>query len=127
MTKEECIKICRLVAAMCPQQKFDAYTPIAWSMVIGDLRFDDAQQAVVEAAKVSAFISPADIIKQIKVLEDARLREFGGGACWGDVGQPPFEIADDGPACAAWARQRMADIKSGVLTRENDPLRELAA
>jgi hypothetical protein len=91
-------------------------------MVIGHLTYRSAEDAVVAAAADSAFIAPCDIIAAVKRAETACMRAFG--SVFGDVGQAPREIADDPSRFDAWYRERLAAIKSGALTRENDPLRE---
>lgn len=61
MKSTEAAMLCRYVAACCPQQKFDEYTPDAWFDLLGDLPFDLAKLAAAEVAKRQPFVSPSEI------------------------------------------------------------------
>lgn len=61
MKSTEAALLCRYVAACCPQQKFDEFTPDAWFDLLGDLPFDLAKRAAAEVAKRQPFVSPSEI------------------------------------------------------------------
>src|SRR5581483_7751777 len=61
MTPTEAVKITRLIAATCPQQHMDRFTPDAWRELLADLEFDDCWTAVCAVGKTRPFIAPADI------------------------------------------------------------------
>ncbi len=72
MNSQEATALCRLVKAACPAQKFDEYTPDVWAPMLANVDFDAAQKAVVEIGKRQPWISPSDII--------AEVRNHGGGS-----------------------------------------------
>ena len=61
MKSTEAAMLCRYVAACCPQQKFDEYTPDAWFDLLGDLPFDLCKIAAAEIAKKQPFVAPSEI------------------------------------------------------------------
>ena len=52
MTPEEVVVLARYVRALCPQQKFDEYTPDAWHDLLGDLSLADCRQAAETLARL---------------------------------------------------------------------------
>ena len=77
MTPDEAVALCRFTAACCPQQKFDAYTPDAWGLLLADVRFIDAKDAVVKVARKQPWVSPAEIIAEVKKARAKRIAEHG--------------------------------------------------
>lgn len=73
MNKTEAITLCRFVKACCPQQTLDEYTPDAWAMLLDDVRFNDAREAVTDLAKRQNFISPAEIRLTVANIRRDRL------------------------------------------------------
>ena len=73
MTPTETVMLCRLVKALCPQQAIDSYTPDAWYEVLGHLDLAECKQAVVTAARRTAFIAPAEIIAEIAESRSSEL------------------------------------------------------
>src|SRR5690606_40823645 len=61
MTPDETAILARYVRALCPQQKFDEYTPDAWHDVLGDIPLDAARAAAASVARRQPFVSPAEI------------------------------------------------------------------
>ena len=76
MTPTEVVILTRYVAAMCPAQKFDEYTPDAWFDVLADLQIEDARLAVAALAKHQTFVSPAEI----RAHPDVQAAYLGGHA-----------------------------------------------
>jgi hypothetical protein len=64
MTREEMTDLMQFIAAVCPQQRIDRLTTVAWYEVIGKLEFGDARAAVIAVLHSQAFIAPADIIRE---------------------------------------------------------------
>lgn len=77
MTPQEAVALCRFTAACCPAQKFDEYTPDAWSLILADVRFEDAKTAVVEIKKRSTWVDPSDIISEVKKVRARRISAYG--------------------------------------------------
>lgn len=121
MNMTETTVLIRFIAAACPAQKFDEYTADAWSEALADVDAGDAKLATVKLVRDQPFISCSDIVNGVRDIRKRRLDAFG------DIGTAPAEILDDANAWVAWTRERREDIKSGRLTRDNDPLRELMA
>lgn len=112
MTQAEAVMLCRFAKACCPQQAFDEYTPDAWFELLGDLRFEDCKEAVIDVVKGQPFVAPSEIRSRIFKVRMRRIERFGYIA-------PPPELGDDPAAEQKWAdaiRRRVAD---GELTRED--------
>jgi hypothetical protein len=105
MTPDETVVLARYVRALCPQQKFDEYTPDAWHDVLGDYRLDAARAAAASVARQQPFVSPAEIIAEIKRQRGERASDFQGPGLPAEV---PDADPDDVPAyLAALRSQRM--------------------
>lgn len=73
MTPEEIIDLLTLAAAVDGREVGQADVA-AWHMIIGDLDFADARQALVEHYQDSRFkVMPADIRQRVKAVRRARL------------------------------------------------------
>ena len=77
MTPQEAVALCRFTAACCPSQKFDEYTPDAWGLLLEDVRFVDAKDAVAIVARKQPWVSPAEIIAEVKKIRGKRIDEYG--------------------------------------------------
>ena len=64
MEPEETATIVRLVKSVFPQQPIDRATYETWHLVIGELSFQAAQEAVLAVAHSQSFCSAADIIRE---------------------------------------------------------------
>lgn len=73
MNKAEALTLSRLAKAMCPQQASDDFTPDAWHMLLDDIRFEDAKDALVTHCKAHAFVAPAEIRAGVKRIRAQRL------------------------------------------------------
>ncbi|MFF1686053.1 hypothetical protein [Streptomyces sp. NPDC058254] len=76
MNPTEVVTLARYVRALCPQQKFDEYTPNAWGDILGSFRLDDARAAAARVAARQPFVSPAEIVAEIRVLRSERTTDF---------------------------------------------------
>jgi hypothetical protein len=109
VTPEEAVKICAFTAACCPAQKFDEYTPDAWGLLLADVRFVDAKDAVVLVARKSPWCSPAEIIAEVKKMRQKRIDEYGPIT-------PPADLdPDDVAAYRSWWINTQRAIADGDL------------
>ena len=97
MNNQEATALCRYVRALCPQQKFDEYTPDAWHDVLGQHRLEDARQAAANIAGRQPFVSPGEIVTEIRRIRDARI---------GDTLPAYLPPADDETGAEYVARRR---------------------
>ena len=107
MNKPEAITLCRLAKAACPQQAIDEYTPDAWFELLGDLRFEDAKEALFNVCRVQPFVAPAEIRDAVKRLRHARIDAFGPF-------DPPPEL--DPKDYSPWLADMLRRIGDGDLT-----------
>ncbi|MFE0036797.1 hypothetical protein [Streptomyces sp. NPDC059015] len=66
MTEEEAIQIAEYVAAACPAQRFNEYTPDVWGELLAPYTVDEARSAAIAVARRQTFVSPAEIITEIR-------------------------------------------------------------
>ncbi|MET9957392.1 hypothetical protein ABZ135_38355 [Streptomyces sp. NPDC006339] len=66
MTPDETVILARYVRALCPQQKFDEYTPDAWHDVLSDFTLDEARTAAAAVARQQAFVAPGEIATEVR-------------------------------------------------------------
>ncbi|MFB7900279.1 hypothetical protein ACFC1B_28615 [Streptomyces xiamenensis] len=76
MTDEEIVILARYVRALCPAQKFDEYTPDAWSDVLRPYELADARAAAAAIARRQPWVAPAEIIAEVKRARGERLANF---------------------------------------------------
>ncbi|MGW1492604.1 zinc finger domain-containing protein [Streptomyces sp. NPDC002402] len=123
MTPDETVVLARYVRALCPQQKFDEYTPDAWHDVLGEYRLDAARSAAASVAKQQPFVSPAEIIAEIRKQRDARADSFQGPGLPSEV---PDADPDDVPAYLAALRSQRTRAADGMELKRR-PVAELIA
>lgn len=78
MNPKEAVLLTRYVRAMCPQQKFDEYTSDAWFDVLKDFAFEACQEAAATVGRRQPFVSPAEIITEIRKQRDDRADGYQG-------------------------------------------------
>lgn len=66
MTPDETVILARYVRALCPQQKFDEYTPDAWHDVLPDFTLAEARTAAAAVASRQPFVSPGEIATEAR-------------------------------------------------------------
>lgn len=66
MTPDETVILARYVRALCPQQKFDEYTPDAWHDVLRDFTLPEARTAAATIAGRQPFVSPGEIATEAR-------------------------------------------------------------
>ncbi|GGQ83493.1 zinc finger domain-containing protein [Streptomyces flaveolus] len=120
MTPDETVILARYVRALCPQQKFDEYTPDAWHDILCDYQLADARQAAAQVARRQPFVAPAEIADEISKIRASRTHDF--------VYEPP--PGDSDPDYLARLRGQLAATGDGqrppVLAKEL-PRRPVAA
>ena len=110
MNPSEAVRLCTLISALSPAQKFTDETPAVWAVVLEDVTLADAMEAVKVLARRQAFIAPADIVPEAKRLRARRLEQ---------VGTPtPNVDPSDAPAYAAEQRALVAAVASGVMDED---------
>jgi hypothetical protein len=75
MSPDEALKLCRLAKAASPAQAVDEYTPELWALVLADVRFIDAQQALVDLAAEQEWIHVSHIVKRVKRIRAKRVSD----------------------------------------------------
>lgn len=73
MNPTQSLMLTRMVRAICPQQKFDEYTPDAWHKLLEDMPFADCEQAVINVGRRQTFISPAEIRAEARKIRSDRI------------------------------------------------------
>jgi hypothetical protein len=108
---DEAVALCRFTAACCPSQKFDEYTPDAWGLLLEDVRFVDAKEAVAVVARKQPFVSPSEIRAEVKKIRAKRIAEFG------PIPPPPAEELDpdNWKAFIEWQKATETAIADGDL------------
>ncbi|MGW6395433.1 hypothetical protein ACWFR1_34195 [Streptomyces sp. NPDC055103] len=66
MTDEETVILVGYVRALCPQQKFDEYSPDAWYDVLNDYSLDEAKTAAAAVARRQPFVAPGEIATEVR-------------------------------------------------------------
>lgn len=117
MTPEETQRLCRLIAALCPSQRFDDATPAVWQHVLSGMAFSDATAAVRGLARSFRYIAPLDLISAVRRQRDGRL-----AAAMHDW--IPEVDPDDVPAYLTELRRLTAEVAAGRL-KDPPPLPEI--
>jgi hypothetical protein len=83
MSPAEAINICRLAKTISPAQAVDEYTPEAWALVLRNIRYVDAEEALAQLGGEQEWIHVSHIVKRVKAIRNNRIMKFG-----------PFEVPD---------------------------------
>jgi hypothetical protein len=123
MNPNETVILARYVKALCPQQKFDEYTPDAWHDVLADYALADARPAAAAVARRQPFVSPSEIIDEIRKQRDNRAADYQGPGLTAEI---PDADPDDIPAYLAAIRGQRTRAANGLPMRRR-PVAELVA
>ena len=104
MTPTEAAKLCAFAGQCFPQQKINEFTPDAWGLILEHVRYSDAQDALVLLARKQPFVSPAEIIREVKKLRAKRIDEYG--PIIPPAGLDPIETV-------AWIKQATRTVGDG--------------
>jgi hypothetical protein len=84
MNHAETVILCRTIKSLCPSQPIDGYTPDAWAMVLDDIGFAEAQDAVRTIYREQGSdqewirrIEADDVIRQVKRVRRQRIDKIG--------------------------------------------------
>lgn len=103
MTPREAWALTRYVAACCPQQAIDEYTPEAWHDLLGDLDFGDCKLAAAAVGRRQPFVAPAEIRAEVRRVRGDRVARALPPA-------PPAEMADR-PVEGRYAKAVLAAVR----------------
>jgi hypothetical protein len=123
VNEEETVILARYVRALCPQQKFDEFTADAWHDVLVDFALVDARAAAAAVARKQPFVSPAEIIVEIRKQRDDRAAGFQGPGLSAEV---PDADPDDVQAYLSALRGLRTRAADGLPMRRR-PVAELVA
>lgn len=123
ITPDETVVLARYVRALCPGQKFDEYTPDAWHDVLADFALADARAAAAVVARKQPFVSPAEIIDEIRKIRDARADGFQGA---GHSAEVPDADPDDVQAYLSALRGLRTRAADGLQMKKR-PIAQLLA
>lgn len=118
MNRDEARVLLTLRAAFEPNATVDEADLTAWSMVLDDVRIEDATTVLRDHYRESTFpVRPADIVERVRRLRAARLRawEVAGGS----EPAPPVD-PDQVAVSIAWTRAFRHAIGSGATTEQAD-------
>jgi hypothetical protein len=90
MNAQEAATLCRAVKSVCPQQKFDEFTPDFWQPLLADIDFQDAKRALIEVAKRQPFVSPAEIRAEVAASKRRMVAAIPPVT-------PPWQLEDGAP------------------------------
>lgn len=108
MTEDEAVQIAEYVQAACPAQKFGEYTPDVWGEILAPYAVDEARAAVIAVARRQPFVSPAEIVTEIKARRAERI-ELANVVYDGD----PLETGAESAASVRALLQAAADGLTG--------------
>lgn len=73
MNNEETAILTGLIRQIAPAQKIDAFTADVWAPLLAEVRMADAREALIVLGRTQSFISPADIIREVKRIRTDRV------------------------------------------------------
>ncbi|MHC3427226.1 zinc finger domain-containing protein [Streptomyces sp. DT18] len=123
MTPNETVILARYVRALCPQQKFDEYTPDAWHDVLEDQDLTAARRAAAVVARRQPWVSPAEIINEIRESRAVAAADFQGPGLPAEI---PDADPDDVPAYLAAIRAQRTRAANGAELKPR-PMKQLLA
>lgn len=110
MNAEEALQLCRLAKTISPAQAVDEYTPAAWALILEDVRYVDARQALKQLGGEQEWIHVSHIVKRVKKLRGERVTKYAANV------SPPSGLSD--AEYAAWHRRTIESIADGDLEPE---------
>lgn len=120
MDAREAVMLSAYVENACPQQKFNEFTGEAWGDLLADVRYVDALEAVKTLGKKQPFISPSEIIAEVRVVRSKRIADEVVHSL-----HPPADLDPDDPkAYIAWLSGAIKALGDGEPPREFGELRE---
>ena len=77
MTPQEVVQLLALVEGLCPTQRITPDTPQAWHLLLKDIRYVDAHDALPGIAMRHDRITPRHIVEAVRNLRQDRMLRFG--------------------------------------------------
>lgn len=111
MNAQEAAALCRFTKSCCPAQKFDEYSPDAWHLILDDIDFGPAKDAIVALSKAQVFIAPAEIRSEVS-------RHYREATVSLNHIIPPQELADLPAREHAWVRELRRAFVNGATERQ---------
>jgi hypothetical protein len=127
VTLIETVRLCKMVRAAAPAQKFEEETPDLWHPVLAEFSYQECQDALVIVAREQPFIAPSDLVKVIR-----QHRRAGARARRAEIEADPGLVPDaspDDPAAyvAALRFGRMTDGGRRGIEPKPDSVKALIA
>ena len=119
MNHTEAVQLCRVVKALCPSQAMDTHTPEAWALVLSQVTYADAKQAVAELAALplepgrARYIEPGHIIAGIRRIRQQRIEQT-------PMPEPPSGL--DAAGYLGWLRATRAAVADGTPQQDTTAL-----
>lgn len=110
MTPDEALRLCRLAKAISPAQAVDDYTPDAWAVVLRDIRYADAEDALGQLGSEQEWIHVSHIVARVKRTRADRVKRYFANV------SPPSGLSD--AEYSEWYRVTVEAIADGDLTPE---------
>lgn len=110
MNAEEAATLCRLAKTISPSQPVDEFTPAAWALILEDVRFVDARQALKELGGEQEWLHVSHIVKRVKKIRGERIARYFANV------QPPNGL--DAAEYDEWYRTTRKRIGDGDYTPE---------
>lgn len=73
MDRVDATRLTALIEEMCPAQRIGDDTPLVWAKLLAGVSLADALEAVAALGMKQDFVSPKDIIAEVKRVRDGRL------------------------------------------------------
>lgn len=121
MRPTEAVQLVGIIRALCPGQKLEDLTPDAWQLVLDDVSYADAQQAVRTIYRRLAEqddwkgyrrIEAADVLAECRRMWRARLDHLDLEAL---IPPPGLTVAED----VQWRRNAIRAIANGAPVPDN--------
>lgn len=106
MNAHEVTKLCRAIATISPSQHFDDETPAIWTVILAEIRYQDAREAVVNLGRRQRYIAPVDIATEVSRIRTERLRNVRDADITADI---PSEDTDTYQLTLRARRRAIAD------------------
>lgn len=127
MNAEEAAHLCKLAKTISPSQPVDEFTPAAWALILEDVRFEDAREALKQLGGEQEWLHVSHIVKRVKRMRSARVDKY--------LASVPVPSGLDAAQYDRWYRATVKSIADGeyepekpaAIEGQKRDLRELAA
>ena len=105
MNAQDAAQLCRLAKTISPSQPVDEFTPAAWALILEDVRFEDARQALKQLGGEQEWLHVSHIVKRVKKIRSERVSRYFANV------QPPAGL--DAAEYDRWYRDTVRRIGDG--------------